>query len=70
MSRLLEIMVVLVLLLWLVGAFVMPVGGRLIHQLLVFAILLVVVRLVVGINAIRAKAALSPVDTWNQDEKL
>jgi hypothetical protein len=39
---------VILLILWLLGAFVVPVGGALIHLLLVIALIVVIVRLVTG----------------------
>lgn len=39
---------VVLLILWLVGAFVVPIGGGLIHLLLVIAIIVVVYRLITG----------------------
>ena len=40
--------VVILLILWLLGAFVMPIGGSLIHLLLVIAVIVVIVNLVRG----------------------
>ena len=40
--------VVILLILWALGAFVMPVGGGLIHILLVIALIVVVYRLLTG----------------------
>lgn len=40
--------VVILLVLWLLGAFVMPIGGGLIHLLLVIALIVVVVQLIQG----------------------
>ena len=40
--------VVILLILWLLGAFVVPIGGSLIHILLVIAIIVVIVNLVRG----------------------
>ena len=40
--------VVILLILWLLGAFVMPVGGSLIHILLVIALIVVVLNFVRG----------------------
>ena len=40
--------VVILLILWVLGAFVVPVGGSLIHILLVIALIVVVVNLVRG----------------------
>ena len=48
----LETIVIILLILWLLGAFVMPVGGNLIHVLLVIILVLVVVRLLTGRNAL------------------
>ncbi|MGI8618593.1 MAG: lmo0937 family membrane protein [Gemmatimonadaceae bacterium] len=39
---------VIVFILWLLGAFVMPVGGSLIHILLVIAIIVVLYRIITG----------------------
>jgi Family of unknown function (DUF5670) len=39
---------VVLLILWLLGAFVVPVGGGLIHLLLVIALIVIVYRLVTG----------------------
>ncbi len=48
-SRLSAVRVVLCLLiLWILGAFIMPIGGGLIHILLVIAIIVVVYRLITG----------------------
>jgi hypothetical protein len=46
--NLLELLIVLILILWLTGAFVVPVGGSLIHLLLVVVIVLILVRLLQG----------------------
>jgi uncharacterized protein DUF5670 len=48
MPRLLEVIIVLLLLLWLFGAFLYPFGGNLIHLLLVAVVVVVVLRLVTG----------------------
>ena len=40
--------VVMLLVLWLLGAFIMPVGGALIHLLLVIAAVVIVYRLLTG----------------------
>lgn len=45
---LLEVLILLVLLFWLFGFLVVPVGGNLIHILLVIILVLVVVRLLQG----------------------
>ncbi|MGI9042485.1 MAG: lmo0937 family membrane protein [Gemmatimonadaceae bacterium] len=39
---------VVLLILWLLGAFIVPMGGALIHLLLVIAIIVVVYRLITG----------------------
>lgn len=39
---------VIIFILWLLGAFVMPVGGSLIHLLLVIAIIVVLYRIITG----------------------
>jgi hypothetical protein len=44
----LETIVVVLLILWLLGAFISPVGGNLIHLLLVVALVVVVIRLAQG----------------------
>jgi len=44
----LESILLIVLLLWVLGAFVSPFGGSLIHLLLVVALIVVVLRLVQG----------------------
>lgn len=48
MPRILEIIVVLLVLLWLLGAFVVPVGGNFIHLLLLLILVAVVFRLLQG----------------------
>jgi hypothetical protein len=40
--------IVILLILWLLGAFVVPVGGSLIHILLVIAVIVLIVNLVRG----------------------
>jgi hypothetical protein len=44
--------VVILLVLWLLGAFVVPVGGSLIHILLVIAVIVIIVNLVRGRSAV------------------
>ncbi|MBA3580602.1 MAG: lmo0937 family membrane protein [Gemmatimonadaceae bacterium] len=39
---------VIIFILWLLGAFVMPIGGSLIHILLVVAIIVVLYRIITG----------------------
>jgi hypothetical protein len=48
----LESVILIVLLLWLLGAFVYPIGGNLIHLLLVIVLVVVVVRLLQGRRAL------------------
>ena len=43
-----EVLIVVFLILWLLGGFVVPIGGSLIHLLLVLVIVLVLVRLLQG----------------------
>ncbi len=43
---------VILLVLWLVGAFVVPVGGALIHLLLVIAVVVVLYQLITGRRAV------------------
>ena len=40
--------VVILLILWALGAFVIPVGGALIHLLLVIAVIVIIVQLISG----------------------
>jgi hypothetical protein len=49
----LETVIVILVLLWLLGAFVSPVGGNLIHLLLVVILVVVVVRLLQGRSVLR-----------------
>lgn len=44
----LETLIVILLLLWLLGAFVAPFGGDLIHIILVIVIVVVIIRLLQG----------------------
>jgi hypothetical protein len=44
--------VVILLVLWLLGAFVVPVGGSLIHLLLVIAVIVLVFQLISGRRAL------------------
>ena len=48
----LETIIVILVLLWLLGAFIMPMGGDLIHLLLVIILVVVVVRLLQGRSAL------------------
>ena len=45
--------VIVLLVLWLLGAFVVPVGGSLIHLLLVIAVIVVLLRIIQGRNPLR-----------------
>jgi hypothetical protein len=45
---LLELLIVILLVGWMVGAFVFPVGGSLIHVLLVVVLALIIVRILQG----------------------
>ena len=44
----LEVIIVILIVLWLLGAFVMPVGGSFIHLLLILVLAVVVIRLMQG----------------------
>lgn len=46
----LETLIVVLVLLWLLGAFIIPVGGALIHLLLLVALIVLVIRLARGSN--------------------
>jgi hypothetical protein len=48
----LETIIVIVLLLWLIGAFVAPFGGNLIHLLLIVVLVVVIARVVQGRTAL------------------
>lgn len=48
MGNLLWLIIVILIILWLVGAFAVNIGGNLIHILLVIAIILVIYRLATG----------------------
>ncbi len=48
----LETIILIVFLLWLLGAFVYPVGGDLIHLLLVVALVVLVIRIFQGRGAL------------------
>lgn len=49
----LETIILILLILWLLGAFISPFGGNLIHLLLVVLLVVVVVRLLQGRSAFR-----------------
>ena len=44
----LSTIVIVLLVLWLLGAFVVPVGGNLIHVLLVIAVIVILIRVIQG----------------------
>jgi len=48
----LETIIVVLLILWLLGAFIAPFGGNLIHLLLVVILVVVVIRLLQGRSAL------------------
>lgn len=48
MGNLLWLIIVILIIMWLLGGFVFPIGGSLIHILLVIAVILVVYRLATG----------------------
>lgn len=48
----LEAIIVILILLWLLGAFVVPFGGDLVHLLLLVVLVVVVVRLLQGRRAV------------------
>ncbi len=49
----LSTIVIVLLVLWLLGAFVVPVGGSLIHLLLVIAVIVVIFRVIQGRDPLR-----------------
>lgn len=49
----LSTIVIILLVLWLLGAFVVPVGGSLIHLLLVIAVIVILIRVIQGRNALQ-----------------
>jgi hypothetical protein len=49
----LSTIVIVLLVLWLLGAFVVPVGGSLIHLLLVIAVIVVLIRVIQGRSPLR-----------------
>ena len=49
----LSTIVVVLLLLWLLGAFVVPVGGSLIHALFVIAVFVALIRVIQGRDPLR-----------------
>jgi Family of unknown function (DUF5670) len=48
----LETIIVILLILWLLGAFIVPIGGSLIHLILVIVLIVVVIRLLQGRSAL------------------
>ena len=48
----LETIIVILLILWLLGAFVAPIGGSLIHLLLVVILVVILIRVLQGRSAI------------------
>jgi len=51
--NMLSTIVIVLLVLWLLGAFVVPVGGSLIHLLLVLAVIVVLIRVIQGRDPVR-----------------
>jgi hypothetical protein len=49
----LSTIVIVLLVLWLLGAFVVPVGGNLIHLLLVIAVIVILIRVIQGRDPVR-----------------
>lgn len=49
----LSTIIIVLLVLWLLGAFVVPVGGNLIHLLLVIAVIVILIRVIQGRDPIR-----------------
>ncbi|HQX82341.1 MAG TPA: lmo0937 family membrane protein [Vicinamibacterales bacterium] len=49
----LSTIVIVLLVLWLLGAFVVPVGGSLIHLLLVIAVIVILIRVIQGRDPLR-----------------
>ena len=49
----LSTVVIVLLVLWLLGAFVVPVGGNLIHLLLVIAVIVILIRVIQGRDPVR-----------------
>ena len=48
----LELVILILVILWITGAFVVPVGGSLIHLLLVVILVVIVIRLLQGRSAL------------------
>jgi len=71
MTRPIDILVVVLLLCWLIGAFVVPVGGRMIHELLVLAFLLAGVRVLLALGLFpRLAPATAPGNEWDEEIRL
>lgn len=71
LARPIEILVLLLLLVWLVGTFVVPVGGKMIHQLLVVAFLFAGIRGLLALGLFpRLSPAMGPSDQWDEDIRL
>ena len=49
----LSTIVIVLLVLWLLGAFVVPVGGNLIHLLLVIAVIVILIRVIQGRDPVK-----------------
>ncbi len=49
----LSTIVIVLLVLWLLGAFVVPVGGSLIHLLLVIAVIVILIRVIQGRDPVK-----------------
>ena len=52
-DAMLSTIVIVLLVLWLLGAFVVPVGGSLIHLLLVIAVIVILIRVIQGRDPVR-----------------
>jgi hypothetical protein len=52
-DAMLSTVVIVLLVLWLLGAFVVPVGGNLIHLLLVIAVIVILIRVIQGRDPVR-----------------
>lgn len=71
MARPIEILVLLLLALWLLGAFVVPSGGRMIHQLLILALGLIGVRVLLAFGLFpRLGVAAGPGDASDEEIRL
>lgn len=49
---LLELLIIILILAWATGTFIVPIGGSLIHLLLVIVLIVVVVRVIQGRNVV------------------